>query len=75
MPFNIPLICNACCLAMMSLQLYWFYIIAKGIVKFLKTGTTKNSKLVPAENGYGLKHAAADNNGYPASKNNGLKIH
>ena len=75
-PFNIPVICNCCCLSMMGLQLFWFCMIVKGIARYLRKGSIAKSQCNPITNGYGLANhdVVAEKNGCPAQKRNGLKI-
>ena len=54
-PMVIPFKCNLGCLILLLPQIYWFYMIVRGIFKFL---FTKNNNEKPVANGGSLVNHA-----------------
>lgn len=59
-PFKIPLFCNSFCLLLFSVQLYWFLIIVRGVLRFFKPSPKLQQKPVSNVNGENGFHYKSD---------------
>ena len=65
-PFRIPLFCNAFCFVLMSLQVYWFVAIARGVLQFVSKLRSTSSVPVVKEHGKnGFFHKTHELDGNP----------
>lgn len=50
-PLKVPLFCNSFCFLLFSVQLYWFLIIVRGVLRFFKSSPKLQQKPVSNVNG------------------------
>ncbi|KAL9982099.1 hypothetical protein ACROYT_G010897 [Oculina patagonica] len=54
-PFKVPLFCNTFCFFLLSVQVYWFLVIMRGVLRFFQRPTNMPKTLISkvnGENGY-----------------------
>jgi len=63
-PFKIPLFCNTFCFLLLSVQVYWFLVIMRGVLRFFLKPTNIPQMPVPKVNGEnGFLHTNHGNSG------------